>query len=75
MPGGKELKERKLEHWCALIRNPEVVKALVFNQNRQEEIGCDQKHLPDWPASCNYMSVLWLYQYIYIICNIHQNSC
>lgn len=37
MPAGKELKEGKLEHWCALIRNLGVVKALVFNNNYQEE--------------------------------------
>ena len=58
MPAGKELKERKLEHWCALIRNPEVVKALVFNQNHQEE---EDEVWPEAPV--RLASILELHTY------------
>lgn len=30
---GKELKKRKLEYWCVLIRNFEVVRVFVCNYN------------------------------------------
>lgn len=61
MSVGKELKERKLEHWCALIRNFEVVKALLFNQNHQEEEDQVWPEEPDWPASYNYILIICLF--------------
>lgn len=37
MPAGEGLKEKKLEHFSALIRRLQVVKALPCNHNSQEE--------------------------------------
>lgn len=45
MSAGEELKEGKLTHWCALIRNLDVIQILMCNHNYQKEReGCDQKH-------------------------------